>query len=131
MVAINENLLAKCADDGCRGDIGIALGNRYHCGNTLHRAPATHTRGARGNTGAYGNTLILTGPLAMLGTATIENAGANPNFGVIVKGKLSWVQVGQWYSAPLTVPNVTDDQFSKLGWVNGIQPLPGANWLAT
>ncbi len=29
MVAINGNLLSKCAGEGCGGDIGIGTGNRY------------------------------------------------------------------------------------------------------
>jgi RHS repeat-associated protein len=44
MVAINENMLAKCAGEGCRGDIGIGMGNRYRRRNTHNRAPATRNR---------------------------------------------------------------------------------------
>jgi RHS repeat-associated protein len=41
MVAINKILLPERAGEGCGGDIGIGMGNRYrHC-NTHNRAPAT------------------------------------------------------------------------------------------
>ena len=41
MVATNENLLSKCAGEGCGGNIGIGTGIRYRCGNSRNRAPAT------------------------------------------------------------------------------------------
>jgi RHS repeat-associated protein len=41
MIAINKILLPGCTGEGCGGDIGIGMGNRYrHC-NTHNRAPAT------------------------------------------------------------------------------------------
>ena len=46
---------------------------------------------------------LTSGPLALFGSATIENAGANPNFGVIVRGHVNWVPGEMWYD-PRMVP---------------------------
>jgi hypothetical protein len=41
MVAINNVLLPECTGEGCGGETGIGMGNRYrHC-NTHNRVPAT------------------------------------------------------------------------------------------